>query len=421
MIKNIRILLIDDDEEDYIITRDLIEDIPQRKYKLDWVANYEEALSLFDENKFDVYLVDYKLGNHIGLDIILEAQKKNISAPFILLTGMANIELDEEAMKAGASDYLVKGTITATELDRAIRYSLEHSNNIAKTRSLNHELEMRVAQRTQELQGVVRALELTNTSLENRVIENKRTEEQLRIALEKSKELNELKSRFISMTSHEFRTPLTTILSSTQLLHKYFLKQDPEPFERHIKKIKQSVNNLTELLEYFLSAERLEEGKVLLHPSEFDIVRLFQDHLAEMSDITKPNQTISFLANVPSFIVNFDKKISRTIIQNLVSNAIKYSHENTLIEVSFTASMHDIVFSVSDQGIGIPKDEQEYLFDRFYRAKNAFNIQGTGLGLNIIKKYIDLMHGTLAFNSQLGSGSVFTVSLPLLNPEIIIQ
>ena len=179
MRQSLNILLIDDDEEDYIITRHLIEDIPHLKYKIDWVDSYEKAVNIFDKNQYAVYLLDYKLGAHVGLDIIHEARKKNITAPFILLTGLGNVELDEEAMKAGASDYLVKGNISATELDRSIRYSLEHANNLNKIKELNFELEKRVTLRTKELEGVVRALELTNRTLENQIIENKKTEAQL--------------------------------------------------------------------------------------------------------------------------------------------------------------------------------------------------------------------------------------------------
>jgi len=539
----INILLIDDDEEDFIITRHLIEDIPHQKYKIDWVESYEKALQLFDKNQYAVYLLDYKLGNHIGLDIIQEARNKNITAPFILLTGMGNVELDEEAMKAGASDYLIKGNISATELDRSIRYSLEHANNLNKIKELNFDLEKRVTLRTKELEGVVKALELTNRTLENQISENKKTEAQLlnremllheahrigrsaafiwnisndkiefspefytivnrksnefehsfqglqkiihpddlkklrgiknafvkktspyqtelkfilpskkiiyvysewniendedgnperligftqditerklaesqiRIALQKANELNELKSRFISMTSHEFRTPLTTILSSTELIIKYFEKNEEEKFKKHVKKIKGSVSNLTELLDYFLSVEKLEEGRVELETSEFDIVKLFHDQINVMRDITKPRQIILFHTSLQSCMVKLDKKITRTILQNLLSNAIKYSGENTSIDVKFNVHESQIMLSVSDKGIGIPENEQQHLFERFYRAKNVTNIQGTGIGLNIIKKYIELMKGEITFKSELNIGSTFIVVIPLIN------
>ena len=543
MRESLNILLIDDDEEDYIITRHLIEDSPspQRKYQLDWAESYEAAVRIFDKNQYAVYLLDYKLGNHVGLDVIKEAREKNITAPFILLTGLGNAELDEEAMKAGASDYLVKGNITAAELDRSIRYSLEHANNLNKIRELNFDLEKRVTLRTRELEGVVRALELTNRTLENQIIENKKTEAQLlnremmlheahrigrsaafvwnivndeiefspefysiversshafehtfegfqkiihpddirkfkaikyafvkknfpnntelriilpsgnvkyvysewnlendskgnpdrligfaqditerklaesqiRVALQKANELNELKSRFISMTSHEFRTPLTTILSSVELIVRYFKKQETEKFEKHVKKIKGSVNNLTELLDYFLSVEKLEEGRVELESSEFDIVKLFSDQIHEMSDNTKEGQQILFQTNASELLVKLDKKIVRTILQNLLSNAIKYSGENTSIQVNFKRSDKNILLTVADQGIGIPENEQIHLFERFYRAKNATNIQGTGLGLNIIKKYIELMKGEITFISEQNLGSKFIVEIPL--------
>ena len=168
-------------------------------------------------------------------------------------------------------------------------------------------------------------------------------------------------------------------------------------------------------MDYFLSVEKLEEGRVELETSEFDIIKLFHDQINVMRDITKPRQLILFQTSSQSCMVKMDKKITRTILQNLLSNAIKYSGENTSIDVKFDVFENQIMLSVSDKGIGIPENEQQHLFERFYRAKNATNIQGTGLGLNIIKKYIELMKGEITFKSELNIGSTFFVEIPLIN------
>ena len=147
----IRILLVDDDEDDFIITQDIIQEIPGRLYQLDWASNFKEALAIINENKHNIYLVDYRLGAQDGLELITQAIANGAQAPFILLTGQSDRETDEKAMRIGASDYLVKGTFNQYDLERSIRYSIEHGKNLAEIRKLNAELEARVAERTREL------------------------------------------------------------------------------------------------------------------------------------------------------------------------------------------------------------------------------------------------------------------------------
>ena len=245
----------------------------------------------------------------------------------------------------------------------------------------------------------------------------KEAEEKTRHALDKANELSELKSRFISMASHEFRTPLSTILSSLNLMVKYKELNEHVKFASHGVKIKTSIINLTEILEYFLSVEKLDSGHFKIEPTTFDLVDFINTNIDEVVNDLKDKQRIVLQLSLKKIMINHDKKIIRTIWQNLITNAIKYSPENGEIIIHLQANDDRFILSVIDNGIGIPENEQKHLFERFYRANNAANIQGTGIGLNIIKKYIELLGGNITFTSKINEGTTFTINLPLvLNP-----
>ncbi len=390
--------MIDDDEEDFIITRDLIREITKRKYKMDWVSDYSSGLKSIAKNNHDVIFADYRLGNENGLHLIKEAIAKGCEAPIILLTGQNDIEIDEMAMKYGASDYLVKGTISSRQLESAIRYSIEHAKNIKQIKALNSDLEKRVRQRTMVLQEALNELE--------------KTKEEIRHALEKEKQLNELKSRFVTMASHEFRTPLSTILSSVQLISKYDGVESAEKRNKHINRIKSAVNNLTEILNDFLSLGKLEEGAIYANPEEINLVEFMEEIIQEMKQVAKDGQKILYQHSGSEKTVSLDKKIFKNIFFNLVSNAIKFSPEGKSIEISSETSDVHTKIKIKDQGIGIPDEDKEHLFDRFFRASNATNIQGTGLGLNIVSKYVELMKGTISCKSELNNGTTFYIEFP---------
>jgi PAS domain S-box-containing protein len=342
-------------------------------------------------------------------EVLLENKK--------IFTGIVHDITPLKLAESGLREYASK----LEETNRSLQVlSKEHEKNLQRISELNQQLEERVDLRTRELAGAVRALELTNQSLENQIIENKEVEEELRkreqLLLEanaKANELNELKSRFISMASHEFRTPLSTVLSSLSLLNRYHQAGDEEKYTRHTQKIKAAVANLTELLDYFLSVEKLEEGKVQLEAEHFDLYIQMNDQINDMREIVKKGQSLVFQNDVSTLPVFMDHKIARTIVQNLLSNAIKYSEEGKTITITLSVNGSNANISVMDEGMGIPEDEQAKLFERFYRARNAGNIQGTGLGLNIIKKYIELMGGSITFESKLNKGTTFFVSLPI--------
>ncbi|MBI1767573.1 MAG: HAMP domain-containing histidine kinase [Bacteroidetes bacterium] len=249
--------------------------------------------------------------------------------------------------------------------------------------------------------------------------ERKAMEEGLVNALKKERELGELKSRFVTMASHEFRTPLTMILSSTFLIE----KTSPENYETekmvHTNRIKRAVNNLTLILNEFLSLEKLEQNKVEVVNSDVNIPEFIQDTLSEMDIIKREGQVIKYNHSGDQWMSRIDHHLFWSIVTNLVSNSLKYSKSGDTIEITSEIGPGSIVFIVKDQGIGIPDDEQQFIFGRFFRARNAINIEGTGLGLHIIQKYIHLLKGTITFESQLDVGTTFTVILPATIGESI--
>ncbi len=269
----------------------------------------------------------------------------------------------------------------------------------SELKSLNESLEMKVAERTLVLKEALHELEVSRDELSQ--------------ALENEKGLNELKSRFISTASHEFRTPLSTILSSASLIQKYTAEDEQEKREKHILKIKNAVSGLTEILNDFLSLGRLEEGKMSAKPALHDVYNLIREVVSDINSVVRSGQTITY--NKGSFEMMIDRQLLRNVMFNLLSNAIKFSPEGALIDVQVSVNEEEVVIAVKDQGIGISDADMKNLFGRFFRGQNAVAIPGTGLGLNIVTKYLELMQGTISCTSELNAGSTFYIYLPKSN------
>jgi PAS domain S-box-containing protein len=264
-------------------------------------------------------------------------------------------------------------------------------------RKLNTELELRVDERTHILKEALQKLE--------------QSQHELNEALDKERQLNEIKSRFVSMASHEFRTPLSTVLSSASLLSKYVKEDEQDKRERHINRIKDSVKHLNDILEDFLSLGRLDEGRIAAFPLEFNIKETINETIADFKLLMKPGQYFNNTFEGAE-ILYADKKLFKNILINLVSNAIKFSGEEAAIELGTSVNGDLAVLTIADKGIGISKEDQKHLFSSFFRGSNANNIQGTGLGLHIVKRYIDLMNGTVHLQSEQGKGTSVTISFP---------
>ncbi|WP_016953336.1 PAS domain S-box protein [Anabaena sp. PCC 7108] len=241
----------------------------------------------------------------------------------------------------------------------------------------------------------------------------KQLEQELRVALETEKELNELKSRFISMTSHEFRTPLSTILSSSELLEHYSHKWTHEKQLTHLHRIQAAVNRMTEMLNDILVIGKGEAGKLEYRPLLFDLVKYCRQLVEEVSLNLKSQHLVYFSSPYESVCCYMDEKLLGHILNNLLSNALKYSPDGSLVNFTLTCQDGQAVFEIKDQGIGIPEEDMPRLFESFHRARNVGNILGTGLGLAIVKKCVDIHQGTIYVNTLPGVGSSFTVTLPL--------
>jgi PAS domain S-box-containing protein len=245
------------------------------------------------------------------------------------------------------------------------------------------------------------------------ITERKRAEQEVCKALKREQELNELKSRFISITSHEFRTPLAVISSSAGILKEFGHKLDQAKIKKHLECIINYVQHTTELLDDILLINKAEAGNLSFDPTALDLVK-FCKQLTEEVQLSTQDHTIIFSSHpTTKIIANFDKKLLRQILLNLLSNAIKYSKNNTPVNFDLRMTKESIIFTVQDQGIGIPEKDQAQLFEPFHRATNVNSISGTGLGLSIVKKCVDLHKGKVTVVSQEGMGTKFTMTFPL--------
>ena len=260
-------------------------------------------------------------------------------------------------------------------------------------------LEELVENRTHSLKETVQALQ--------------QAKEEVSFSLEKEKELSLLKSRFVSMASHEFRTPLSAVQLSASLIEKYALPYDNANIRKHVAKIKNSIGSLTAILNDFLSLEKLEAGKVEPTYTPFDLVKLSEEITEELQMVAKQNQSILYQHTGTGSIVNLDQNLLKNCVINLITNAIKYSGEDTFIEFLTEIDNKHCIITIKDNGIGIPDADQKHLFEAFFRAHNTGNIQGTGLGLNIVARYASLMNGQIKFKSNINQGTIFTITFPI--------
>ncbi len=348
-------------------------------------------------NRHDGFLKDYQRTRKkkiIGIGREVTGLKKNgTKFPFRLSVSEVVLE----------SKVIYTGIVHDISEERKAQKKLEE---------LNEQLENKVAERTDELAQVISKLQHTNANLKQEVSKRRKAEKDARQALAKEVELGELKSRFVSMASHEFRTPLAGILSSVGLIARYTEPGQNEKRQKHIARIRSSVQNLTNILDDFLSLDKLAEGKISCTPATFKL-SLFARELTEyLQQIQEGKPIINHVHKGNDENVFLDPHLLRNVVINLLSNAIKYTPDGRSVEWLTKIENGRVFIAVKDQGLGIPEQDQKYIFERFFRAKNATNIQGTGLGLHIVKQYLSLMDGQIEFESTENTGTTFTVQLP---------
>ncbi len=293
-------------------------------------------------------------------------------------------------------------------IDRDITELKEAWNEV---KTMNIELEARVKERTNQLEDMLYNL---NNEIKIRQITEQQlllAQQELSEAFQKEKELSELKTRFITMISHEYRTPLTVIMTSSYLLEQLYFNQNLESFTKHLEKIRVSVKTMTKLLEDVLTLGKSESGKLTLKPTSFDIIPICFEIIDEIKLIDNKQHTINFSSNNHNCHIINDEKLLRQIIINLLSNAVKYSPINSEIKLEVIEDSNQILIKIRDSGIGIRPEDQKYLFEPFHRGKNVGTISGTGLGLSIVKRCLDLMGGKIYLKSDI-TGTTFTIKIP---------
>tara|TARA_R100000306_G_scaffold260_3_gene591 strand:+ start:49676 stop:50905 length:1230 start_codon:yes stop_codon:yes gene_type:complete len=276
----------------------------------------------------------------------------------------------------------------------------------SEIKELNANLEDKIAERT-------KALEDTVAQMKEEVEKRRAAENKMKVSLQKERELNELKTKFLSMVSHEFKTPLSGILTSTTLIGKYTQEEQQDKRDKHLKTIKAKVKYLDNILSDFLSIERLETGKTVYKYSTFPLSKVVNEVIYDANMLLKDGQHIEYPQNIDDITLEFDEKILELILTNLINNAIKYSSEGSVIEVEVKASENKLNIEVADEGMGIPEKEQKFIFNRYFRAENALLNAGTGIGLNIVKTHLENLGGRISFTSTEGKGSTFVVNLPM--------
>ena len=325
----------------------------------------------------------------MGHHRVLRGQRRD-GTDFPVEVSLSYFHLDEEL-------YVVAYVLDITAKKDVEMELVAQHQRVAR---LNADLEQKVADRTHALMNTLEQLEQRGR--------------ELALALAAEQELGELKSRFVSMASHEFRTPLTAVLSSAELIGLYAEGPTREKQLRHVQRIQSSVKHLNDILEEFLSVGRIEEGRIETRPALLDLPALLHDTLADVQSLRKAGQRIETDLHCPAPI-RMDPSLLRKILVNLLSNALKYSGENAVVHVRAACQHQQLILRVEDHGVGIAPEDQEHLFERFFRARNVSTVPGTGLGLYIIAKYLELMRGTVALRSKLGVGTTVTITIPYEN------
>lgn len=382
--ETVRLLLVEDDEDDYVITRDLLGDLEQTEYVIDWVNNTKDAFAQLQANpqNYDVCLLDYRLGNDTGLDFMRKASAANITVPMILLTEHTDRQIDLSAMQEGASDFLVKSELNSTNLDRVIRY--------------------------------VRSV---------RKHEQERLE--LALALEARKQadaVNKSKDDFLGMVSHELRGPINAALLWTELLKSQ--ETTPEVKLTAIETIERSIRQQSKLLDDLMQLTRGINNMIQLNKHTVNLVDIIQETIATLNPSAQQKSlTISLQTTSDNFILLADPDRLGQIFSNLISNSIKFTAANGQITIQLKSCLFNdgagVVVSISDTGKGISCELLPHVFTRYLQAyENRKNNVGLGLGLTIAKQLVELHEGTIrAESSGEGQGSTFIVTLPLQIPQ----
>ncbi len=416
---NIKILLIEDDEDDYVMTRDMLRASARQKYDLQWITDADEGLEAVMQGDCDVCLLDFRLGGSTGLDLLRQAVSRRCKAPIILFTGQVDHDTDMEAIKSGAADYLVKQQVTPLLLERAIYHAIERKQARERLRVLNEKLERQneilaesrsTAVKLMEQAEIARAdAERTNKQLEASIM-------QANLMARESLRANKAKSEFLANMSHEIRTPLNAIIGFSDLLSDESLSEEQETY---VNIICHAGGNLLGLINDILDFSKIEAGKLdteCVHCSLKELIESVDAFLRSEAERKGLEFRITHDADVPGRVYSDPTRIRQCLV-NLIGNAIKFTdrgHVHVNLSVAQSDGRHLICFDVEDTGIGIAEDKLGIIFDSFSQGNSntTRNFGGTGLGLAITRSLAELLEGSVSVRSKVGQGSVFSLVIP---------
>lgn len=380
---SVKILLIEDNLAEARLLQEFLKQAKSHEFSLLHVKRLGEALQELRRETYDVILLDLTLPDSQGLASLAPLITQAPSLPIVVLTNTNDDALALEAVRRGAQDYLVKRQVNSDLLIRSLSYAIERKQVLETLRAVNEKLEIRVQERTAELVKV--------------------------------QEISQFKSEFVSMISHDIRSPLNTIQLIAGLLQNSGDKLPNEKKVSHFQLIRSAIKNMAQLLDEVSFIGRADSGKLYseFHPLDLEN---FCRQLVEEAQLSTHQKCLTLIfTSVGEFGETlWDESLLRHILNNLLSNAIKYSPLGGTVRFQLIAQQKTVVFQIQDEGIGIPKDDQQRLFQPFHRASNVGKIPGTGLGLAIVKKCIDTLNGEISVYSEIGVGTTFAVTLPLV-------
>jgi signal transduction histidine kinase len=390
----VKVLLIEDDEDDYCIVKNKLAEIHSAEYQMEWANTYEIGMASMSQQQHDVYLVDYNLGEHNGLEFLREAVRLDCKAPVIIMTGQGGQAVDVAAIESGAADYLPKGQVTASLLERSIRHSIRNKQAEATIRALNAELEQRVEVRTAQLEVASQNLQHSNEVL---------------------KILDRNQQDFIEIAAHELRTPLTVMIGYISMMKANPLVQENKELAELLTGIGKGANRLHEVVNSMLDVRRIDNGtlKIVSEPVALaSMIDEIVDQLrAEAGETRKLLFKVECEPELP--LLNIDPVQIRKAIHHIVINAIKYTPDGGKItvrtrQVALENGQPGIEISVKDTGIGLDPEHRELIFEKFYQvgsstlhssSKMAFKGGGPGLGLAIARGIVQAHHGEIWIES----------------------
>ncbi len=406
-----KVLITEDDQVTALFIKRVIKQMGHQPVGIAYTG--EEALELVKSESPDLVLMDISLPGEMDGISVSNVIIEKLELPVVYITGMSDRDTVGRALKSHPYGYISK-PVTEGSLQTVIELSMQRFNlerellqSQVQLQQLNSNLEEKVRERTSELNS-------KNGDLKKEVAKRKRSEAQLKVSLAKERELNELKSRIVSIISHEIKTPLTSIKSSAELIEIHLENQSPgEKIKKHIGSIDRSVNSLTNIINETLLIGKIESGALEPEYEPTHLRELIDDIIDTIESGIGKNHTIELeMGTEVPVLFNTDKRLFTQIFTNLLSNAAKYSPDAEIVEVSFNMDEGTLHFSVVDYGLGIPEKDQKFLFEMFHRASNTSDIEGVGLGLAIVKKSVEELSGKLEFISSENQGTSFMVSLP---------